>query len=101
MEKTRLSLQMLGKMLFGQFTELINPSLSNGLPANLTADDPSLSFTMKGLDVNLASYMSELAFLANPVSSHVQSAEMHNQATKSLALISARYTMHVVEITSL
>ncbi|KAI9870109.1 MAG: hypothetical protein M1830_004676, partial [Pleopsidium flavum] len=33
MEKTRLSLQMLGRMLFGQFTELNNPSLSNGLPA--------------------------------------------------------------------
>ncbi|KAL9021272.1 MAG: hypothetical protein Q9185_001556 [Variospora sp. 1 TL-2023] len=66
MEKARLSLQMLGKMLFGQYSELINPSHSNGLPANLAADDPSLSFTMKGVDVNLASYMSELAFLANP-----------------------------------
>ncbi|KAL8969055.1 MAG: hypothetical protein Q9197_004548 [Variospora fuerteventurae] len=101
MEKARLSLQMLGKMLFGQYSELINPSHSNGLPANLAADDPSLSFTMKGVDVNLASYMSELAFLANPVSSHVQSAEMHNQAVNSLALITARYTLHAVELTSL
>ncbi|KAL8644635.1 MAG: hypothetical protein Q9226_007668, partial [Calogaya cf. arnoldii] len=101
MEKTRLSLQMLGKMLFGQYSELINSSHSNGLPANLTADDPSLSFTMKGVDVNLASYMSELAFLANPVSSHVQSAEMHNQAINSLALIAARYTLQAVELASL
>lgn len=101
MEKARLSLQMLGKLMFAQCTELINPVLNNGLPANLAADDPSLSFTMKGVDVNMASYMSELAFLANPVSSHVQSAEMHNQAVNSLALISARYTMHAVEITSL
>lgn len=101
MEKTRLSLQMLGKMLFSQCTELINPTLNNGLPPNLAADDPSLSFTMKGVDVNMAAYMSELAFLSSPVSSHVQSAEMHNQAINSLAFISARYTMQAVEVTSL
>ncbi len=101
MEKTRSSLQMLGKMLFTQCTELINPTLSNGLPANLCADDPSLSFTMKGVDVNMAAYMSELAFLANSVSLHTQSAEMHNQAINSLALIAARYTMQAVEVTSM
>jgi phenylalanine ammonia-lyase len=101
MEKTRLSLQMLGKMLFGQCTEMINPALNNGLPANLAADDPSLSFTMKGIDVNMASYMSELAFIASPVSSHVQSAEQHNQAINSLAFISARYTMTAVDLVSL
>jgi phenylalanine ammonia-lyase len=101
MEKTRLSLQMLGKMLFGQCTEMINPALNNGLPANLAADDPSLSFTMKGIDVNMASYMSELAFIASPVSSHVQSAEQHNQAINSLVFISARYTMTAVDLVSL
>jgi phenylalanine ammonia-lyase len=47
MDKTRLSLQMLGKKLFGQCTEMILPTLSNGFPANLAADDPSVSFTMK------------------------------------------------------
>lgn len=101
MEKTRLSLQMLGKMLFAQCSELINPMLNNGLPPNLAADEPSLSFTMKGVDIGMASYMSELAFLANPVSSHVQSAEMHNQAINSLAFISARYTSQAVELASL
>lgn len=72
MEKARLGIQTIGKMLFAQSSELINPMLNNGLPPNLAADEPSLSFTMKGVDIGMASYMSELAFLANPVSSHVQ-----------------------------
>ena len=101
MEKTRLSLQMIGKLLFAQCSELINPMLNNGLPPNLAADEPSLSFTLKGVDIGMASYMSELAFLANPVSSHVQSAEMHNQALNSLAFISTRYTLQSVDLVSL
>ncbi|KAL8836977.1 MAG: hypothetical protein Q9176_005978 [Flavoplaca citrina] len=101
MEKTRLSLQMIGKMLFAQCSEVINPMLNNGLPPNLAADEPSTSFTMKGVDIGMASYMSELAYLANPVSSHVQSAEMHNQAVNSLALVAARYTLESAEIVSL
>jgi phenylalanine ammonia-lyase len=101
MEKTRLSIQMLMKMLFAQATEIMNPDLNRGLPPNLCADDPSLSFTCKGIDISLAGYYSELAFLSNPVSTHVQSAEMHNQAINSLALISARYTMQAVEIASM
>ncbi|KAL8669259.1 MAG: hypothetical protein Q9168_006143 [Polycauliona sp. 1 TL-2023] len=101
MEKTRSSIQTIAKMLFAQSSELINPLLNNGLPLNLAADDPSLSFTMKGVDIGMASYMSELAFLANPVVNHVQSAEMHNQAINSLAFISARYTASAVEVASL
>lgn len=101
MEKTRSSMQMLGKLIFAQSTELTNSQLNKGLPPNLCADDPSLSYTCKGLDINMAAYMSELAYLAHSVSSHVQSAEMHNQAVNSLALISARYTLEAVEIVSM
>jgi len=101
MEKTRLSLQMFGRMLFSQCTELINPDLNSGLPPNLAADEPSTSYTMKGADINVAAYMSELAFLANPVSSHVQTAEMGNQAINSLALISARYTHTAIDTLSM
>ncbi|OAL24929.1 hypothetical protein AYO22_05265 [Fonsecaea multimorphosa] len=100
-EKIRLCLQMMGKMLFAQTSELINPAYNNGLPPNLAADNPSLSFFAKGIDINMAAYQSELAFLANPVSSHVQSAEMHNQGVNSLALVSARYSMQSVEIVQL
>jgi phenylalanine ammonia-lyase len=100
-EKTRLVLQMIGKMIFAQSTELLDCHLSHGLPPNLAADEPSLSYTLKGVDINMASYMSELALLANPVSSHVQSAEMSNQSINSLALVSARYTHMAVDVLSL
>lgn len=100
-EKTRLALQMFGKLLFAQSTEVINPMLNGNLPPNLSFDDPNTSFTFKGVDINMAAYMSELAFLANPVSSHVQTAEMNNQAVNSLALISTRYTDSAVELVSL
>lgn len=101
MEKTRISLQMLGKLMFAQASECINTTLNGTLPPNLCFGDPSLSFAFKGCDINMAAYMSELAYLANPVSNHVQSAEMHNQAVNSLALISARFTSDAVEVTSL
>lgn len=100
-EKARLALQMFGKLIFAQCTELINPMLNNTLTPNLCFDDPSTSFTFKGVDINLAAYMAELAYLANPVSSHVQSAEMQNQAVNSMALVSARATLDAVEVLSL
>lgn len=100
-EKTRLGLQMLGKLLFSQNSELINPMMNGALPPNLSFDDPSFSFTFKGVDINMAAYMSELAFLANPISPYVQSAEMNNQAINSLALLSARYTHDAVELVSM
>ncbi|KAI0967472.1 L-Aspartase-like protein [Xylaria arbuscula] len=97
----RLGLQMMGKLLFSQTSEMINNNMSNGLPPNLAADDPSLSFCLKGIDINMAAYQSELAYLAHPVSAHVQSAEMHNQSLNSLALLTTRYTIQAVEIVSL
>ena len=101
MEKARSCLQMFGRMIFSQCTELINPAMNNGLPPNLAADDPSTSYAMKGADINVAAYMSELAYLANPVSSHVQTAENGNQAINSLALVSARYTHMAVDCLSM
>lgn len=100
MEKTRASVQIIGRMLFAQCTELINPALNNGLAPNLAADEPSESFLMKGVDIMMASLQSELGFLANPVGSHVQTAEMGNQSLNSLALISARYTQVSLDVLS-
>lgn len=83
--------QSIGRMMFVQCTEIINPTTSRGLPPNLVAEDPNLSFIFKGTDIAIASLSSELGFLATPVN-HVQTAEMGNQSLNSLALISARYT---------
>ncbi|KAF6229225.1 hypothetical protein HO133_007341 [Letharia lupina] len=99
-EKLRQGLQSIGRMLFAQCTEMINPTTSWGLPPNLCSDDANDSFLFKGLDVVVAGLTSELGFLANPVGSHVQTAEMGNQSLNSLALISARYTLEAVDVLS-
>ncbi|KAL9941452.1 hypothetical protein D7B24_007343 [Verticillium nonalfalfae] len=99
-EKLRQGLQGIGRMLFTQCTEMINPATSWGLPPNLCSDDAGTSFLFKGLDVVVAALASELGFLANPVGSHVQTAEMGNQSLNSLALVSARYTLEAVDVLS-
>lgn len=100
MEKTRQSLQTIGRMLFAQCAELINPATNRGLPPNLVAEEPSQSFIWKGTDIMIAALQAELGFLANPVGSHVQTAEMGNQSINSLALISGRYTMEAIQTLS-
>ena len=100
MEKARSVLQAIGRMLFAQCTELIDPALNNGLPPNLTADEPSQSFLLKGVDICVAALQAELGVLANPVGPHVQNAEMGNQSLNSLALLSARYTHTALDILS-
>lgn len=99
-EKLRQGLQSIGRMLFTQCTEMINPATSWGLPPNLCSDNVNDSFLFKGLDVVVAGLTSELGFLANPVGSHVQTAEMGNQSLNSLALVSAHYTLEAVDVLS-
>ncbi|KAI0114130.1 phenylalanine and histidine ammonia-lyase [Nemania sp. FL0031] len=99
MEKTRQAVQGIGRMLFSQCTELMNPATNRGLPPNLISEDPSISLIFKGTDVNIAALTAELGFLANPVN-HVQTAEMGNQSLNSLALISARYTQTANDVLS-
>ncbi|KIY50277.1 phenylalanine ammonia-lyase [Fistulina hepatica ATCC 64428] len=72
MEKTRLGLYHLGKLIFSQSAELVTPSMNRGLPPSLAATDPSLNYHGKGIDIASAAYVSELGFLANPVSTHIQ-----------------------------
>jgi phenylalanine ammonia-lyase len=99
MTKTANAMQNFGRLLHAQSSGIINNSTNKGLPPNLSADDPSLSFTLKGFDISMAAYMAELAYLAHPV--QMVSAEMNNQSVNSMALVAARYTLEAVEVLSL
>ena len=98
MDQLRQSLQLCGKLLFALMSEVMDVSINNGLTPNLCGGDPRVDMGFKGTETAMASYMSELDYLTNPLTNHVLSAEIRNQSVNSLALISARKTEQALEI---
>lgn len=87
MDHLRLSLSHIGRLMFVQLTELVNPVMNRGLPGNLSGGESALDFGCKGVDIAAASYTGELNALGGMnVGVGNVSAEMHNQSVKLVVL---------------
>ena len=65
MDNTRQALQLCGKLLYAQMSEIVNKNLNNDLPPNLSGCDYTGDFGFKGMDVAMSAYMSELDLLTS------------------------------------
>ncbi|KAF9058895.1 L-Aspartase-like protein [Rhodocollybia butyracea] len=88
----------LGKILYAQHTEILNPTLNRGLPADCAAGEPNLDYGLKSSDLCCSAYLSEIGFLSGSFLPHINSTERHTQSINPMALASARYAKNCVQL---
>ncbi|MCO5580834.1 hypothetical protein L7F22_034707 [Adiantum nelumboides] len=99
MDSVRVAIAAMGRLLFSQFIELMLEMGNNGLTRNLACGSNfALNFGLKGADIAMASYLSELLYLANPVTTLMQSVEQHIQDMNLVCLIFAQKTAEAIHI---
>jgi len=91
MEKARLSLHMIGRRMFSQYTTL-----------NILAFvQPGSSSNFKSVDFNMNAHMTELSFLATPISNHAPTMDIGKEALNGLALVNVKKTREAIECLSM
>jgi histidine ammonia-lyase len=102
MDSLKLLVAHLADLADRQIALLVNPAMSNGLPANLSGASPeraSLHHGFKAIHIATSAFAAEALHLTMPAGAFSRSTESHNQDKVSMGTIAARHCLRVVELT--
>jgi histidine ammonia-lyase len=102
MDSMKTAVANLADLLDRQMAQLVDPKLNHGLPANLSAAEPSqamLNHGFKAVQIAVTAWTAEALKLTLPASVFSRSTECHNQDKVSMGTIAARDCMRVLELT--